>query len=379
MIIKTIALDSSVLGNLCRDKGKSGRSAGKSKRALISLYQNGLIPTITIHHVMELIQHDNDDIVRQRLQYLREIPHAAFLESAYYEGHFGSTVDLLTREADAQVEFPNATFTEIAQLVRGRIFYFGTGQQGVDRYTGAWDFLRQNALNGVRRQREVSSISHAQVGVATSLRLGEIRKMPRRSQEDSARVMLGFPSRVHRELIAKGDKKLTTSARAATQFAATVSAEVLAAMTSENDPFEWLLSHSGIDRAFINDNLTIEEYGNLAIFSDNLAIINESRPNTKALTLRNVNPDKCPSWVIRRWLGQCTKAFPRANGSDLTDGFLSGLLPYVDVLIVDKRTCHHLERLVRDHKELAGIGVYPSKFPAYEHLESWLSESRWIR
>lgn len=373
--LKTIALDTAIWATLCRDKfeGK-GKSAGKANRALASIYAYGFIPVISAHHLQELLQHENADVAFQRIRLLRSLPHIAIVNSTIELGWIGSIVDILAFEAMAQISTPDASFCEIAASVRERVIGFTTGVDAIVPHHDAWKFLRDWAISGKDRRREVASIAHARIGCDPSITFGELRKMNVRSKSEAIEFMRGFGNYVERQIVKFGDDRLSTATSAARNFANDVISDTEGILEGNKHPLDILIEHSGVDRNLITDDTTLAEFNELCIFRECLRISSKCPALERVHSIEEVKPEKCPSWVVRRALIRANLDKPRAKASDLADGFLSGLLPYVDVLSVDKRTRHNLDRFIAKHKDLATLNPHVAQFPNYEHLDSWLEK-----
>ena len=116
---KIIAIDTYVYGKVAKDF--YSRNSDCHKRALSFIdfiTTNGLIPFFSLHHLEEILQHENDMIVQNRLSCIRKFPAVAWLKSVNNSGLVGSILDIHGMELKRIIETPAIKIPDLISEVR---------------------------------------------------------------------------------------------------------------------------------------------------------------------------------------------------------------------------------------------------------------------
>ena len=136
----------------------------------------------------------------------------------------------------------------------------------------------------------------------------------------------------------RGDPRLTDPNHTAREFVSTLASNLAEAMNRGGTAFDAFVDQHDVPRKDINGATTLRQFKQLARMR-NLARIAVKQ---LGLNLDQIWPKlrdaKIPSEVIQETIRKARKTAPRASGSDLGDDYLACLAPYVDAIIVDKRT-----------------------------------------
>ena len=96
------ALDSSQLGEIARDAA-TRKSRIHTYELLNKLAKNGWFLVLSWHHITELIQHGDDNLVDDRLRFIRRLPAIAWIRSYRGELNIGAITDLLAHEVSVAI------------------------------------------------------------------------------------------------------------------------------------------------------------------------------------------------------------------------------------------------------------------------------------
>jgi hypothetical protein len=174
--------------------------------------------------------------------------------------------------------------------------------------------------------------------------LAEICKLPIRPKNERAPFLQSFAVELHRQLLGHGDRRLTAAESAARSFALDALKRVEEAeQDSENPALAILLDH-GIDEESLEPSMTMEDLELLAVFARRLLLLGERLRPPRSLTLREMNMECLPSWLVIRELMRAHGREDRVSGSNLGDSDIAGAGLYADICVVDKRTHNYLHQ-----------------------------------
>lgn len=111
---KVIAIDTYVYEKVAKDF--YNHDSGRYKRALYFIdfiTNNGLIPFLSLHHLEEILQHENDMIVQDRLSFIRKFPAVAWLKSVNNSGIVGGILDIQSMELKRIIETPDIKIPDL--------------------------------------------------------------------------------------------------------------------------------------------------------------------------------------------------------------------------------------------------------------------------
>src|SRR5438477_7954938 len=123
-----IVLDSATLGKASRDYWNPDKMLRVKARTFVArLRERGVYVTFTLTHVLEVLRHQDESVVRDRLAFLRQLPFIAWLRP--YDRHWfpGGMPDLLRRELHAVVHDGKCDRRAIVEHVRMDLWETGLG------------------------------------------------------------------------------------------------------------------------------------------------------------------------------------------------------------------------------------------------------------
>ena len=129
-IPKIVVLDSATLGKVSRDYWNQDPCLRDKARSFITRLQNlGVFITFTATHIVELLRHEDEQVVRKRLTFLRSIPLIAWLRP-YDRGWFpGTIIDLHLRELHVVIHGSAKKWSKIVEEVRSELWETGVGSE----------------------------------------------------------------------------------------------------------------------------------------------------------------------------------------------------------------------------------------------------------
>ncbi len=104
IIPRFVVLDSATLGKVSRDYWSPEQTLrDKARLFLARLVDQAVHITVTFTHVCELLRHNDESVVRERLAFLRALPLIAWLRPYDRNWFPGDIPDLLRKELHAAV------------------------------------------------------------------------------------------------------------------------------------------------------------------------------------------------------------------------------------------------------------------------------------
>ncbi|REJ68194.1 MAG: hypothetical protein DWQ31_08670 [Planctomycetota bacterium] len=351
-----IVLDTATLVKASRDYWSPNESLREKARTFIArLRDSGVYITFTLTHVLELLRHQDDSVVRDRLKFLQRLPFIAWLRPYDRNWFPGGISTLLRRELHAVVHDAKRDWRAIIDHVRIDLLETGVGAEMFVDDDHLWSTLRTEAQRDQQNDRYVASITRTDLGNIDSLTLAEARKMPKRTKAERHEFMQRFAAIIHMQLEQHGDRRLEDPQGAAFDFANRTVKHVDELEAAGGDLYEQLLKYRGIPQEFVTDDMTFGDIRNLIEYKGHLAILSESLDPPATVTVRDVPPETLPSYVVERRLAGIQRKATRVSGSDLGDGYIAPLTLYADGVEVDKRTYEYLTQMKRDCPAIAGV------------------------
>lgn len=123
---------SSHLAGLASDWASSDRSRRRAAHVFApALVEHGCLPLLCWHQMEELLQHKDDELVDQRLRYLRSWPLVAWVRPSDPDSGPGSVLEVLTAEVRAAYAHPDADLLQVRDLAREGLFLVGPGSEAI--------------------------------------------------------------------------------------------------------------------------------------------------------------------------------------------------------------------------------------------------------
>lgn len=129
---KLIVLDTSQFAAIVRDWSSTDRARRQSvSRFHDMLAERDAVPLLSLHHLIELVTHNNAATVANRLNYLRSLPRVAWFRPEGDVAGIGSIASQLAAELAAVEMFPDALLDEIRAYVLASSISYGSGRDAI--------------------------------------------------------------------------------------------------------------------------------------------------------------------------------------------------------------------------------------------------------
>jgi hypothetical protein len=344
--LRLIALDTAHWAALVTDKVHGTDDRRRTSIGFIpALLEQGWVPLLCWHHLEELIQHGDADLVDARLRYLRGIPHLAYIRPFLPGGGPGSVVDLLRAEVAVALS-GEAELLRVRDGARQRAITFGDGQSVVPEELDGWRALRGVLEARQHGARRVAAIGRWRAADIDHLPLSTWLDQPLRNVEEVMPTLEHQRRALEREISTRGDKRIQDPAHMAAEFMSEVLHDGLAARRASGvNAVVQMLVDAGLDADDIDPAATFGATMDLLIFRNRLRVVADGLPLPWSELKRRVKPSQIPTTVLEDAMRRHAQDQPERKGSDLGDTHLLCLSAYADMTLVDKRTLENVRRL----------------------------------
>ena len=351
-----IVLDSSTIGKISRDYWSSESTHRDKARTFVSRLRDlGVYISLTLTHVIEILRHENDSVVSERLKFLRSLPLIAWLRPYDRSWFPGGAPDLLRRELHAVIHEAKSGWRDIVDHVRDEVWETGVGAEMFVDNELLWSAVRTESQHQLLSERYVSSVARTDPGDVYNLTMKQARAIFVRSKEERVPFMSSFAARMKEQLEQHGDRRLENAQGAAYAFASERLDDISQFEVGRGETVDQLLEFHGVPPNLVTDDMTISEVGQLGVFVKQLALLSEGLRPRVQVTVHDVTQDLLPSYFIQQRLSEVQRKAERVSGSDLGDGHIAPLLLYSDGVEVDKRTCEYLTQVQRACPRIAEV------------------------
>ena len=364
-----VAFDSSTLGKVSRDYWSDQKACRDRARTFLDqLTDRGVYIALTLTHVSELLRHGNNDVVQERIRFLRNIRLIAWLRPYKRTWFPGGIPDLLMRELHAVVHCSARGWRGIIQCVRPDLWETGTGADMFVEDPVLWSAIRRECERQHQHEQLIASIARTDAGGINDVKLRDAVNSPRRPKEERANYARGLHAEMKRQLDRHGDRRLENAGNVAKNFCQDTLERVAKIDELGDDPFQSILRLHGVPSELIGPKTTIGEIGEIAIYVRRLALLSDRLTPTAKLTISAVPPDVLPSHVLERGLASLQGKASRVSGSDLGDSNLAPLAFYTDAVEVDKRMLGYLTQLQQGDARMTGLMGRPFRSSDYAQI-----------
>lgn len=330
---RTVCLDTAVLGDVARDRySKDGATRAKASAFLKTLTSGGYVPVLTLHHLEELLAHENLDVARSRFEFLRNLPCVAWITSSDSDTGPATVVSILIHEVTAAYENPLASLVDIRDLVSKKLFTFGTGAEMLKVIDdGQWESLRPIFQNHQREARHIVAISRSKYvdisgELAESFVNGKLR-----NPEAAAAMFATLGNSLEADIRARGDKRIDNPAAVAADFIDEVASQGLRTIYSKPGGVWRLLESLEIGPSDIGPQTTMGDLMRLSTFRGRLRVANERLRLDWPRLIERVTIERVPTCYLAESIRQHGQDTPERKGSDLNDVHLATLCFYADL------------------------------------------------
>lgn len=370
---RLIAIDTSILGKVAKDYSSQTHSRRKNALKFLStITDRGLIPFFCMHHFQEILQHDNDSVVSDRLSLIKRFSQVAWVKPSSPEGLVGSIIDIQGTEISKLINDPNITIETLIAEIRQELITYSSGELFINDIEEELLILRKLNVFETQKSKAISSISHVRNSKTDNLKLSELHHSKLKSPNEVNESMKLLRATLKQELEKRGDRKLENQDETIDQFIKLVIKDGLKMYESNPDSlYKKFINSHGIEEHEVNENWTVGDLGYYAIFKEKIKVIARSFDLDLEKALQ-IPPSAIPSWFIWAELDKKTREEKFATGSNIIDKYLVSLAFYADILIVDKRVKEYFKQITQKNKLFSDINNHVIKLSSYENLENQL-------
>lgn len=362
---RLIVLDSAHMAGLVLDlSGTSRERRRAAHRFMPELIESGWLPILCWHHLEELLQHGDDQLVDARLRYLWNWPLLAWVRPAEPAAGPGSIVDILGHEAAAALANPGSGAERVRDFARSALIQVGSGREAIPEAFKDWRVLRAALAAHRENARRVAAISRWRASSIDHTRISDWIGRPARNHAEAARTLQTLRDNLEGEIATRGDKRIADPSAMASGFMAEVVRDGLSVVgTSHPSPAIQLLVNAGLDPEDIDPSATFAETMDMLTFQKRLRTAADAHRLPWPALKRTVSAQQLPVSVIEAGMRSYAHDQPERKGSELNDTHLLCLAPYADITFVDKRTLESARRA-------------RSKLPIFDQLVGRIAKAR---
>lgn len=354
IIPKLVALDTNQWVNLIRDAdGPDPQLRREARRFPTLLLEQGYSILFCFHHLQELLAHENPMLVADRLEFIKEIDFISWICSHVDGDSLGTITDIFTAEAWAAFSTGGCA-ADVRKHVKELVIRSGPGMRIVpddSQFQVIFSPWAQSRADNARTIAAISPFKFWKPGIT----VGELKAYKFTDRLEAARKFSRMRQNLSSEIAERGDKRINDPDGMANEFLRNIFSvnQILPSTVAEFVDANFI--SQGVDKDEIQDHLTVEHLTDLATFRIQLRIVAEQIDIPFDHLKRQISPDQLPHWLISNSLKPFQQNQAERRGSDLVDRYLSCLLPYADVVYIDKRTAEHLRRARNQQPSIAEL------------------------
>lgn len=347
---RLLALDSATLGKLAADYFHPSDHRRETAREFLSaLDRQGLILSVSFEHLVELLRHQNDDTVIQRLKFLQSLEMLAWVKSSQKTFLPGNCLDIDLLEVRCVIDRQVRDHQLVVDSVRQTLWQVGRGIDLIGHVDSFWDVMREAARWLGHDSKETASIARSDSGSMRNRKLREIDGQPLKSLRQYQQAVNSLAVDMTTQLTRHGDKQLSDADAVTRDFYEDVQSDIDKMSSESGDALTAILTFFGMSREDISLDMTVSEVSDLWHFRQYLKLLQRRNNGGPPFGQKDILPEQLPSWTFRNQLTLAQNMADRVEGSNLIDARLAGLGLYADAVEVDKRTAEYLTQLRRRH------------------------------
>ena len=371
-IPRFVAIDSSVLASWAKDAFASDSKLRASARDVqTSLLDANWIPIVCLHHFIELARHSDLEVAAKRITFLKSFSQIAWLGRSYGSKILGAIVDVFEAEVGAILTCPDINFTGMRKSVRGKLVQYGAPSEiePLNDWAYLHPFLRAMAI----REQEIASIMHAKHSAHDDTEIARLKKIRPLGQTALTRPVPAKVEKLAKDLTDHGDPRLVDPHRTAQDFLKMVSSHIVDASNVQGTAYDVFVASLDVPKSDISDRTTLRQVTQMARRRNLARVAVNQLGMDFDQAWPNLRDAKIPSEIVQETIRKARKTAPRASGSDLGDDSLACLAPYVDAIIVDKRTHEFMTQGARRDPYFREMVGFFEKAASYKQLPEILA------
>jgi hypothetical protein len=296
--VKFIALDSSHLANIARERLSKDSSLRQSVAALERAIElSGHIVALSMHHFQELLVHSDAEVVAQRIAFIQSLPVVAVVRSFLGEGVAGSVFDIQAAEVTVAFQRAEATPHAIREDVRMRMFRLTTGAEAIQPFLADLPAVQAELALMAERHRNIVAISRSDFAAVSNRRVADFLDGKLRTPLDIQRNLARLDAALSADIRQYGDERIADPEGVSASFIADVHRRSLV-LTDATNPGLQILAACDVEPSEITPATTIGEVGDWAVFRGKLRRLNEVLRLPWSELKTSVREERIPSGII---------------------------------------------------------------------------------
>ncbi len=367
---KLISIDTSVFGIIAKDYySRNNKRSEKAHQVVSHLNSKGYIPLLSFHHIREILQYQDDEVVFNRWSLIKKFPTVAWICSIKDENVLGSIVDLHELEIQLLLENKNDHLARFTDLVRSKYIKYSSGEEFVEHFEPLYCQIRDLGMIDIQRGKEIESLTHVRSKNIDNTKLFELFDSRLRTPQEVRAFMREFESNLVESLKQVGDAKLTSPQSVAKSFVDEVIAEGKQLYSSEQPLYESFVKLAGVRLDQVTPKTTVGELGYLGVYNQKVRQLLGflGIPEEKEVELL---PKEQISWIIWKHMDQAMKSDKRASGSNIEDRHMGILALFTNIFTADRRVHEYFRRLSKSEPSIYAQMGKIVKLSKYSDLEA---------
>lgn len=309
------------------------------------LFGSNWIPVLYWHHFEELTRHAQEEVAESRIRFLLSLPVVGWVARADSRTEIiGSVLDLQAHEVKTFLSFNQCNTSTNEFIAATRTSFLKVGKPSDIPMLSRWREFRPYVIAMGVKQQEIVSICHASESKHDKVPLSVLNHKGGMSWEQAKPLYLEEFSFFAKGIASKGDKRLSDPGDLAKRFCDLVFSNIANTSAISLPPAEAFAKNFGFSLKDFSKDVTLGEFKEAVTRRKKL----EKAIAQLALKAEDVLPKLgnrfLPSEVIVSEIRKSRINAKRASGSDLNDDYLATLIPYLNAVVVDKRTHEHLRQ-----------------------------------
>lgn len=365
---KLISIDTSIFGDMAKDCfSRNKNRSDKACHVISYLNEEGYIPFLSFHHVQEILQHQDANVVFERWSLIKKFPAVAWLGGFNGENILGSLFDIHQLEIKLLLENQKNGLNWLIEEVRGKHIKYMSGEDFVTQFESLYCELRAIGGIDVQRSKQIESLSHVRNKQVDNSRLSDLFKSRLKKPSDVKEFMIRLQVQIAQSLELNGDGKLLDPQNVAMNFVQDVLKEGQQLYLTDLPLYEAFIQNCGIRLDQVTPKTTVGQLGYIGIYNKKVRQILESLgvPDEREVDL---SPKMQASWVIWEHLDKAMRKEKQAHGSNMQDKYMGVLALFVDIFTVDRRVHEYFIQLSRKEPVLSSHLGRIIKLGSYSEL-----------
>jgi hypothetical protein len=371
---KFVALDSShweqwMEDNFSPDPQQRATATGFEK----ALMDQGFAILFTMHHLVELMAIEDDDVVAQRLRFVQSRSFLSWIGIAGGDERIlGDITDVMTAEVVAVLE--GADLQGTRDVAKGALLRSGNGTEPIPDHPGFLPFIRTWAREHTQKARTITALATWRL-LPDDMPVQELMAGSMREESQISIVLQEMEKSLVAEIEKHGDKRIKDAPARAYGFLH----DMLETRTKlPNTVRELVLAGyalRGIDADEIGPTATVGEMDALGTFRSQLRVAAEKVGLDFEAIKRRIRPEQLPHRIVMDALQRHGQKRDRRGGGDLYDCYLACLAVYADVVLTDRRTYEDFRQTRQKVPALKSLTGRVEKAPHYSKIPGLLAQA----